>query len=475
MSIARHSHASIIHRFNVFNGGTGGIDSWLSNQTSTQILDTLANIDDHPLSRSRMNQLLTLAREAPTSSAFFNYYWTSIPEHHPFDIREIPCFEEHWADCDDIRSLDQLYWGLYRFYVDALLFFGNIRAAFRHLTSLSAHQLRDYYVQRRVNTDSMLERGDPIRPGRIAKDDRYLVSEMACKSFGNTGAQEGELEQALFDLYRRHRNASGGPITPKELLTGAYKRGDYTDRQLQFDLSADDIMENQISNEDELRRTIKLVVKRFEGARARALENTKTYLSMVGDLDVYVATSMRIREDFRKVADFCENVFESAALRDFSLRYFDPTLSAADHHEDKGLIECLMVKCAKVLVLHAGERDSYGKDAEAAMALTLGKPVIIYAESEDRRLMFRDIHPLTRLINFETGVAIGAMIATSESEVMNLLRRIFSNRLEYRLEQPHVGYLVVKERVTDSVVRLQTSDEFLRDTFWNHYHSDGHE
>ena len=101
--------------------------------------------------------------------------------------------------------------------------------------------------------------------------------------------------------------------------------------------------------------------------------NTSLYLSSVGELDVYVATSMRTREDFHTMAAFCDEVFSSRRLRRFDLRYFDPTVSAATNHEDKGLIECLMVKCAKVLIYNAGDKESYGKDAEAAMALSLGE------------------------------------------------------------------------------------------------------
>ena len=193
---------------------------------------------------------------------------------------------------------------------------------------------------------------------------------------------------------------------------------------------------------------------------------------MVGDLDVYVATSMRSRADFRLIADFCEDIFKAEELQGFNLRHFDPTLSAAEHHEDKGLIECLMVKCAKVLILYAGERDSYGKDSEAAMALSLGKPVIIYADEEFRSRFFRELHPLSRLIDFETGVATGAIVATSPTEVKEILRRIFSNQLEYELCQPHSKYLVLKESITDSVVRIQTGSDLLRETFWNHYHND---
>ena len=177
-----------------------------------------------------------------------------------------------------------------------------------------------------------------------------------------------------------------------------------------------------------------------------ALKNTQTYLSMVSDLDVYVATSMRERSDFLKMAEFCELIFSDSALSTFSLRYFDPTLSAAEHHEDKGLIECLMVRRAKALVLHAGSRDSYGKDAEAAMALSLGKPVIIYADDESRLQFFKEVHPLSRLINFQTGVAIGAMVANSSDEVVKLLKRIFENDLEFELEQPYPKHLTLKEK-----------------------------
>ena len=54
------------------------------------------------------------------------------------------------------------------------------------------------------------------------------------------------------------------------------------------------------------------------------------------------------------VAAFCEQVFAHQNLDGLHLRHFDPTTSAATGHEDKGLIECLMVKCAKVLVYCAG-------------------------------------------------------------------------------------------------------------------------
>jgi hypothetical protein len=204
-----------------------------------------------------------------------------------------------------------------------------------------------------------------------------------------------------------------------------------------------------------------------------ASRNTELYLSMVNDLDVYVATSMRSRQNFRDMATACEKIFSDVRLKKFHLRYFDPTMSAARGHEDKGLIECLMVKCAKVVVYTEGEKESYGKDAEAAMALSLGKPVIFYCDKGVKTRFYRDVHPLSRLIDFRSGVAVGAIVTDDVDQVTELLRRMFENEMEYEFRHHDLrrGYLKLHEKLTDSVVRLQTDDDLLTATFWKNYHN----
>ena len=460
----------VLDRFKLFQGGTGGLDSWLQPDTQDEVFNALADLETHPLTRARFNQLLTLAHEAPVSQPLFAYYWLEAPT-HSYDVRNLPAYDERWPGSENIHSIEQLYWGLYRFYVDALLYFGSIRTAYQRLRQLSEIELRSFFTDSRI--EALTERGEALLLSPIARDNRYLISEMACKSF-DIGDQQGnanQLEQVMLDLFQEHRASGGGPVTVKELLIGEYAKRKYKQIEVQLELSADDFIEETVEDEDAIRAKIHRVSEYFTHARALALKNTSIYLSMVGDLDVYVATSMRSRTDFREMAGFCETVFGSDALQSLRLRYFDPTLSAAEHHEDKGIIECLMVKCAKVLLLNAGRRDSYGKDAEAAMALSLGKPVIIFADEDFRSSFFRDVHPLSRLIKFDTGVAVGAMVATSPDQVIDLLHRIFTNTLEYELVQPRPQYLVLREKCTQSVVRLQTSDILLRETFWNHYHN----
>ena len=66
------------------------------------------------------------------------------------------------------------------------------------------------------------ERGDALLLSPIAKDNRYLISEMACKSF-EVAEGEGDanqIEQIMIDLLRKHRSDGGGPVTAGQLLTG---------------------------------------------------------------------------------------------------------------------------------------------------------------------------------------------------------------------------------------------------------------
>ena len=467
------SKEKILKQFELFSIGGEGIGGWLTDKTDIKVFDRLDELEDQPLTRSQFNQLLVFGSQAPVSDAFFRYYWLECPTTHPYAVNLVADFDPEWMNNSEvITSLAHLKWGLYRLFTDGLLYFGNVRTAFRYLRTLNRDELGNYFQQKRFDSDAMKQRGEVLTLQNIPQDDRYLISEMACKSFGDGPELDNQVRQALKEAYEEHLNKGGGPVTFKQLLSGNLP-ANYSDRQREFEFAIDDVLEETILSSADFDAKFGSLVDKFLRAREAALVNTRHYLSMVNELDVYVATSMRNRDNFRGMARFCNEVFVDQSLSDLHLRYFDPTLSAALGHEDKGLIECLMVKCSKALVYNAGDTDSYGKDAEAAMALSLGKPVIFYCDNEQKFRFFRDTHPLSRLIDFNTGVVVGAMITNSIGQVKELLLRLFENRMEYRLE-PHPSrrsYLLLKESLTGSVVRLQTSDQMLTETFWNHYHN----
>jgi hypothetical protein len=465
------SKTEILEAFSLFSVPGGGIGSWLTEQTHSDVFDRLGRIDEEPLPAVQLNQLLVMGHEAPVGDGFFRYYWMQAPEEHPYSVREVPGFSDEWLQSKGmITSLAHLKWGLYRLYIDALLYFGNVRTAFRRLRDLSVEEITSLLSSERFDTAAIKRRGPPLPLKPIAKDSRYLISEMACKSYGDPPGHS-DLRAVLMDAYKAHAAAGNPSPTIRELLENRVPTG-LQARQPEFIFSADEVLDETISSESDLSAKYEVIASKFADARKAALDNTRYYLSMLSDLDVYVATSMRSRKDFRSMAETCESIFSDGRLKEMNLRYFDPTLSAAGGHEDKGLIECLMVKCAKVLVYSAGEKESYGKDAEAAMALSLGKPVIFYCDQEQRGRFYRDVHPLSRLIEFETGIAVGAMVTDKLDEVSQLIYRIFENRMVYVLEQSKPGFLRLKEKLTGSVVRLQTNDQLLNETFWNHYHKD---
>lgn len=107
------------------------------------------------------------------------------------------------------------------------------------------------------------------------------------------------------------------------------------------------------------------------------------------------------------------------------------------------------------------------------MALSLGKPVIFLCDEDQKQKFYQEVHPLSRLIHFETGVAVGAMVTTNPEDVSELLDRIFENKMEYSINQPErkLGYLQLVEELTKSVVRIQTNDTLLSEAFWNYYKS----
>ena len=461
----------ILHQFAVFSVPTGGIGSWLTANTDDVVFERLSRIADEPLPAVQLNQLLVLGQEAPVEDGFFRYYWLKAPQEHPHDLP--PCKEEWLGSNGKIVSLDHLEWGLRRLYVDGLLYFGNVRTAFRKLRDLSTADIENFFSRRRFDTDAIRRRGPALPLRVIPKDDRYLISEMACKTYGDEPGDARGLRSVLVAAFNSYVAAGHASPTIRQLLEKDLPR-DALARQQEFIFSVDEVLDETVELESDLDTHFGAIAAKFSAARDAALTNTRNYLSMVSDLDVYVATSMRTRQDFRQMADTCETIFGRDQLKDMNLRYFDPTLSAAGGHEDKGLIECLMVKCAKLLVYCAGQRESYGKDAEAAMALSLGKPVIFYCDEERRGRFYRDVHPLSRLIEFDTGVAVGAIVTDSLDDVSELISRILENRMRYELEQVEEkpGYLRLKEQSTSSVVRLQTNDKLLAETFWNHYHKD---
>jgi hypothetical protein len=135
--------------------------------------------------------------------------------------------------------------------------------------------------------------------------------------------------------------------------------------------------EYALAMDNAIKECVILSKKDIEVAQKIGRNNTTSYLGM-HDIDVYTATSMRDPINYTMNYNFIDSLFNKGELKDWNLRYFDPTQSYTPNRIQKGLVESLMIKRADVTIYNAQENDTFGKDSEAAVAMAQGKDVIIY-------------------------------------------------------------------------------------------------
>jgi hypothetical protein len=426
---------------------------------------------------ARLNQFMHRCSQAGMSEGCFRYYFLESPSRHPYPVGRVMPGAGYRPPqgLSEIATLEQAHWGLRRFIYDAMLYWGNFRQAYRDLRLLSYEGIVELFADKRINEHRISTRGRVVEPAPIPQDHRYLISEMACKTYEPTASvREASHVRLALEAFRALRS-EGPPVSPALLRERTKLLAERSNQLQLFELMFEDAPAI-LDTEDAVVALYSGQWAAFQEARARALQNTRTYLSICNDLDVYVATSMRTRQDFRDMAATCQQIFSSPLLARHNVRYFDPTLSAAEYHEDKGIIECLMVKTAKVVLYFAQHKESLGKVSEYAMGLSLGKPVIILCPDDGRGreifAFYRDSHPLSRLVEFRTGIVNGAMITYRVDDVIALLDRIFTNVMEYDLARKEgtEAYYLLRERITGTTVRVVTDNKLLTEAFWNNWH-----
>lgn len=77
-------------------------------------------------------------------------------------------------------------------------------------------------------------------------------------------------------------------------------------------------------------------------------------------------------------------------------------------------------------------------------------------------------HPLGLQIDLERGVANGVLVVRSVAMCAKVLRMVLTRTLEFDVEETDTAYLL-RERMTQSIVRVVTWDPHLTNAFWNFY------
>jgi len=94
------------------------------------------------------------------------------------------------------------------------------------------------------------------------------------------------------------------------------------------------------------------------------------------------------------------------------------------------------------------------------------------ARYDKRAETLKNHHPLGIQVDLSTGVANGVLVVRRETDCAKLIAQIATQRLQFDLEPEspdHPGYLLLRERISDSIFRVRTGDEKLSNSFWNFY------
>jgi hypothetical protein len=420
--------------------------------------------DQAALGYSQLNELLLLAGLDRVHESFFSFLLTGTTEYDPGS---------------GFRSLEQLAEGVTRFRKLALMQFGNVKFAFKTLSTDPDELWGAIADGNPIDESHFMSRHDPVLPlESIAPADAYLTGYLV----------ERDIMRRLDD--------------PADVEAVALKA-------------------------------------QRDAVVAKSIRNQEAYYAS-DHMDVYVATSMREKHEFVAVQVLAKEIFEDPQLKPLKLRWFNPTQALCADRIDKGLAEALMLKRASCTIYLAQATDTLGKDSELASTLAQGKPVIAYVpevseeyfashlrtimecdpeKSENEILLdellvsapstawkdpevqewvrsskealptgkirkrlfgafkalydkrantLRDNHPLGIQVNLATGVANGVLVARTPGECARLVRGLLTRTLQFDLEATD-RHTLLKEVGSGSIFRVMTKDPMLTNTFWNFY------
>lgn len=447
-----------------------------------QTLKMMEHDDSLILDRERLNILLSYWNLPPMEKPFFDYY----VKHN---ISSIVHFDDVLKD----------------FIRDSLWHFGDIYRAYIYLSK--ALDIEDFFIQHQFDVKSFKDRlpwhlVEPIDP-----KDRGFLGYVS----GQRPKQEQELlgfAELIVNEIEENRVAYQGmeqdSVTEKVLEKLSITMPEIRNKMEEFkrlsmsselDLFSAADLESSKRILEQLKRQVQETISKVEQLKEIGKQNQEHYLRNIESIDVYVATSMRNDEEYMDMYKFVSETFEDENVKTLNLRYFDPTLCYCDSRIDKGIIECLLVRSTKVTIYCAQEGDTFGKDSELAATMSQGKPVIVYvpiAKITDHDIMsiaeekrekalhdknmkldaraktFKDFHPLGLQVGLYDGVARGVIVVRTPQQCAKILYDVLTNALEVDIKYEQHG-IVLRERETDSVVRVMTGWNVLASCFWNQF------
>lgn len=428
-------------------------------------VDNLLVKEPKIVDRERFNIILTFWPYPPCNDNFFDYYFPN-----------------------KINSIQDLEDGLETFVKDSLWYFGDIKKAYLEFRNHS--DINSYFRNHAYDIEAFKNRLPWSVLKKIKPEERGYLGYVS----GERPKRERDtlqlVEKILIELEENQETYSALEIdevtdqvinklsSEDQSIKSIKSKIDEMESLEKLDLfSSSDLAENK-RKIAELKNSTSELINRVEELKRIGEYNQEQYLKNIENIDVYVATSMRDDKEYHDMYNFVAKTFEDENLKELNLRYFDPTLCFCESRIDKGIIECLLVRTAKVTIYCAQEGDTFGKDSELAATLCQGKPAIIYVPQSDdpekkealdkRAKVFKEFHPLGLQVGVYDGVARGVIVVRSPESCARILYKILTNDLDVDIVREQHG-TVLRESETNSVVRVMSGWNELSNAFWNNF------
>lgn len=334
-----------------------------------ELLNEIISVKNPLFDLNEFNEVLLIYNKDRISRGFFQFFFLKKKQKN-----------------ENKLTLKQIEEGVRYFRKLAMLHFGNFIYAYRTLSKLSYEEIENKLKEHLRKPEDIIQ-GFKNRTAKLQNIKKVGITDIHLLGYLSREGVDLDFRTVIAlinatSAYYKQRN-------PKKFCEFVIKY--IKKNELKFKVpirSPKKVLENYFKNNSiDIKKFTRFLDKIFP--EAERLYNNKAKVEKLGKfnfavyltwdyMDVYLATSMRRKFEFKNFSQFIDSLFNDKRLKPLKLRYFDPTQSYDDCRVQKGLTEGLMLKRAKCTIYSIQETDTIGKDSELATTLAQGKPVIAY-------------------------------------------------------------------------------------------------